>query len=190
MTCARLSLAVLLALAIPARARGDEAAPPPPAAPLVSIDSTRPFTVIERRANEIRGWNLSVPPIYVSTEQWETACVAPCLAPLDPNGVYRVGGGGVAASSPFVLPRTTPLHLHVRAGSRFWHSAGFVTLIAGGVAMIAGGVVAGSGSGADAHETTITGAGIAGAGLAVLVVGAAVWLTAASTVTGDDGRAL
>jgi hypothetical protein len=188
----RASLA-LVVLAFPTAALADEPAPASASAPapLVMIDSTRPFTVIERRANEIRGWNMSFPPSYVRTEQWETACVAPCLAPLDPNGVYRVGGGGVAPSSPFVLPRDPGLHLHVRAGSSFWHQTGIGAFVVGGLTMVLGGVVAGSASSqSDAHQTAITGAEIAAPGLAVLALGAILWLTSASVVTTADGRVL
>lgn len=185
--------AVLFALAVPRHAQAEEppSSPPLPAAPpVVTIDSTRPLTVVERRANEIRGWNLSFPPAYVATEQWEPVCVAPCATPLDPNGVYRVGGGGVAPSGFFVLPRTNPVHLHVHAGSRFWHGAGLAGFILGGAAVLTGGIIAGSGSGSDARQNAISGAEIAGSGLALLAAGLIVWLTTASTVVTDDGHPL
>jgi len=184
-------LALLVTLAAPARALADGPPPAAAATPPVSIDSTRPFTVIEHRANEVRGWNVTFPPTYVHTDQWEPVCVAPCSVPLDPNGVYRVGGGGVAPSGPFVLPHVAPLRLHVRAGSGFWHDAGVDTFVAGLATAIAGGVVWGSApSQMDAHSTAVAGAAIAGAGLALLAIGAVVWLTSGSVVTTDDGRAL
>jgi hypothetical protein len=187
----RHGLALLVTLAVPGRALADEPAPPAAPTPPVSIDSTRPFTVIEHRANEVRGWNVTIPPTYVHTEQWEPVCVAPCSVPLDPNGVYRVGGGGVAPSGPFVLPHAAPLRLHVRAGSGFWHDAGVGTFVAGLVTVIAGGAVWGSApSQTNEHQTAIAGAAIAGAGLAVLALGAVVWLTSGSVVTTDDGRSL
>jgi hypothetical protein len=80
--------------------------------------------------------------------------------------------------------------LHVHAGSAFWHGAGLGAVIAGALTMVVGAIVAGSGSGSDAHQTAITGGEIAGAGLAALAVGALVWLTSATSVTTDDGRAL
>jgi hypothetical protein len=187
----RHALALLVTLTVSSRALADEPTPPAAAAPPVSIDSTRPFTVIERRANQVRGWNLTVPPIYVYTEQWEPVCVAPCSAPLDPNGVYRVGGGGVAPSAPFVLPHASPLRLHVHAGSGFWHDTGVVTFIAGIATAITGGAIWGSApTQTNERQTAIAGASIAGAGLVLFTIGAVVWLASGSVVTTDDGRSL
>ncbi len=184
-------LALLVVLAVPTRALADEPTPSTAPAPPVSIDSTRLFTVIEHRANEVRGWNVTFPPTYVHTEQWEPVCVAPCSVPLDPNGIYRVGGGGVAPSDSFVLPRSAPLRLHVRAGSRFWYDAGVDTFLVGLATAIAGGIVWGSApSQKDEHATTIAGAATTGAGFAVLLLGAVMWLTSGSVVTTDDGRSL
>jgi hypothetical protein len=187
----RPGLALLITLGIPARALADEPTPSGAPTPAVSIDSTSPFTVIEHRANEVRGWNVTFPPTYVHTEQWEPVCVAPCSVHLDPNGVYRVGGGGVAPSGPFVLPQAAPLRLHVRAGSGFWHDAGVGTFVAGLATAIVGGAVwASAPSQTNEHQTVITGAAITGAGLAVLALGAIVWLASGSVVTTDDGRSL
>jgi hypothetical protein len=184
-------LALLVTLAAPSRALADEPTPPTAPNPPVSIDSTRPFTVVEHRANEVRGWNVTIPPTYVHTEQWEPVCVAPCSVPLDPNGVYRVGGGGVAPSGPFVLPHAAPLRLHVRAGSSFWHDVGVGTVVAGLVTAITGGFVWGSApSQTNESQTAVVGVATTGAGLAVLALGAVVWLTSSSVVTTDDGRSL
>jgi hypothetical protein len=187
----RSAVALLVALSLPGRALADEPAPPAAPTPPVLIDSTRPFTVIERRANEVRGWNVTFPPVYVHTEQWEPVCVAPCSAGLDPNGVYRVGGGGVAPSAPFVLPHAAPLRLHVHAGSGFWHDAGVSTVVAGLATAITGGIVWGSApTQPNERATAIAGATTTGAGIVLLAVGAVMWLTTGSFVTTDDGRSL
>lgn len=185
------ALALLVALAVPRPALADEPTPPAAPNPPVSIDSTRPFTVVEHRANEVRGWNVTFPPVYVHTEQWEPVCVAPCAVPLDPNGVYRVGGGGVAPSATFVLPHAAPLRLHVRAGSGFWHDAGVSTAVAGLATAITGGIVWGSApTQANERATAIAGAWTTGAGIVLLALGAVMWLTTGSVVTTDDGRSL
>jgi hypothetical protein len=187
----RRALALLVALGIPRPALADEPASTAAPTPPVSIDSTRPFTVIERRANQVRGWNVTFPPVYVHTEQWEPVCAAPCSVPLDPNGVYRVGGGGVAPSGPFVLPHAPSLRLHVHAGSGFWHDAGVSTAVAGLATAITGGIIWGSSpSQPNERATAIAGAATTGAGIVLLAVGAVMWLTTGSTVTTDDGRSL
>jgi hypothetical protein len=117
--------------------------------------------------------------------------VAPCSVALDPNGVYRVGGGGVAPSGPFVLPHATPLRLHVHAGSGFWHDAGVSTTVAGLATVITGGVIWGSApQQTNERATAIVGSITTGAGILLLAVGAVMWLTTGSFVTTDDGRSL
>ena len=144
---------LLVAALLPRVAAADEpaqaaATPSPPAFPMVSIDSTRSFTVVERRANHVEGWGLTLPfPTYTSLEQWEPVCVAPCAVRLDPNGVYRVGGAGASPSGSFPLPHgIDPLHLHVHAGSGFWRATGIVTTVIGVASVVAGVVLTGGAS--------------------------------------------
>jgi hypothetical protein len=166
---------------------------PAPATPLVTFDSTRPFTVVERRANTVAGWSLTLPvPAYIWTTQWEPVCVTPCELHLGLNAVYRVGGGGVAPSGPFTLPRDhDPLRLHVHAGSSFLHDGGIVLAALGAASVIAGVAVVG----ASAVETNPEGALRAGVaffvpGVAALVLGAVLWIANGSSVVTDDGRSL
>lgn len=103
-------------------AHADEAPPPQTDAPetiTVKLDSNREGTLLERRANRVRGWQLTLPlPSYVVTEQWEPVCYAPCVVKLDANSMYSIGGASAASSSTFGLPRGhDPLVLHVHAGS-------------------------------------------------------------------------
>jgi hypothetical protein len=163
--------------------------PTAPIAPLVVVDSTRPFTVIERRANQVNGWSLTLPfPAYVATEQWEPVCVTPCEARLDPNGVFRVGGG-VAPSGTFVLPRgSDPLRLHVHAGSSFLHDGGILLTILGAASFVAGLATVG----VSTAETDPEGALRAGIAFFVpafvaMVAGATLWLTNGSSVVTEAG---
>ena len=171
--------------------------PPPPLVlppPVVTVDSTRPFTVLERRANRTSGWSLTLPfPSYNSGEQWEPICVAPCELHLDPNGVYRVGGGEVGPSSPFVLPRgrTDPLRLHIRAGSSFLHDGGIVLTVLGAAAIV-GGVLSVGLSTAESDPAAALRGGVAFfvPGLASVLIGTTLWLMNGSSVVTDDGRTL
>ncbi len=37
--------------------------------------------------------------------RWQDVCLTPCGRPVDPAGLYRVGGGVIVPSEPFRLPR-------------------------------------------------------------------------------------
>jgi hypothetical protein len=189
------SLPSLSAFADDAKPPGPEqvSAPAAPVTPLVVVDSTRPFTVIEHRANQVNGWSLTLPfPAYVSTEQWEPVCVAPCQARLDPNGVFRVGGGGVAPSGTFVLPHgPDPLRLHVHAGSSFWHDGGIVLTVLGAASLLAGLATVG----VSTAETDPEGALRAGIaffvpGFVAMVLGTTLWLANGSSVVTENGHSL
>jgi hypothetical protein len=73
--------------------------------------------------------------------RWVDVCVAPCGVPVDPAGIYRVGGGGYRGSEPFHLPRQTgQVFLEARVGSQGKHIAGMILMIVG-IANVIGGVV-------------------------------------------------
>jgi hypothetical protein len=176
--CAAFAFAGLLPLAPPvARAQENAAGAHAEAAPpgLVLIESTRAGTVVERRANHIKGWSLTLPfPAYVTSEQWEPVCVAPCAMHLDRNAIYKIDGVGVAPSSAFVLPRgPDPLQLRVKAASKLWHDTGVGATVIGVVTVIIAGTIAASASTAKQAEDTLL--FVAAPGLAVTTIGAVLW---------------
>jgi hypothetical protein len=58
--------------------------------------------------------------------RWEDVCVTPCGRPVDPNGLYRVGGGVVMPSTAFRLPRPDgQVVVQANTGSKVKHWVGF-----------------------------------------------------------------
>jgi hypothetical protein len=175
----------LLATLTPRHVRAEEASPHADASTVeFTADSTRAGTVIERRANRVRGWQYSVPPVYQATDQWETACVVPCRVRIDPNNVFHVGGGDVAPSGAFTLPAGPgPFHVRVDAGSHFLHTLGLSSVGVGlGTFVFGGFVYVNAGDGADARTTKNVGEAIVGAGLLVAAAGLVTWLVTESSV--------
>jgi hypothetical protein len=168
----------------PACAADAEPAHPEAPAVEVTIDSTREGTVLERRANRVRGWTYTVPPSYSATEQWETVCVAPCRIHVDPNTVFHVGGGQVSPSNQFVLPTGPGPHVvHVHAGPQFWYTASLISIGVGLVISTFGGVVVlNAPDGPTATEARQAGLGIMGTGAVVALAGLVGWLVSDSSV--------
>jgi hypothetical protein len=154
------------------------------------IESTRNGAVVERRANHIKGWSLTLPfPAYTTSEQWEPVCVVPCALHLDRNAIYRIDGVDVAPSSAFVLPRgPDPLKLRVKAASKLAHDAGVGTTLVGVISVIVAGTIAASASTARQAENTLLFVGAPG--LAVTAVGAILWGVNRSSVRTSDGLSL
>lgn len=181
-------------------AHADEAPPPPqPDAPetiTVKLDSNREGTLLERRANRVRGWQLTLPlPSYVVTEQWEPVCYAPCVVKLDANSMYSIGGASAASSSTFGLPRgRDPLVLHVHAGSSIAYTVGIVTAILGVASTLTGGAIALAAlTDADPVATQsfrYSGFGLLASGVVATVVGVVLWVVNRTKVLTEDGRAL
>jgi hypothetical protein len=194
--CAALAVAAVLALAPRSVGAQENAAAAasaraePPAPGLVMIESTRAGTVVERRANHIRGWSLTVPfPAYATSEQWEPVCVVPCAMPLDRNAIYKIDGVGVAPSASFVLPRgPDPLKLRVNAASRLWHDVGVGATVIGVITVIVAGTIAASASTTKQAENTLLFGGAPG--VAVTGIGAVIWGVNDSRVLRGDGRPL
>jgi hypothetical protein len=58
--------------------------------------------------------------------RWDDVCVTPCGRPVDPNGIYRVGGGTINPSPSFHLSRPEgQLVLQARTGSKVKRWVGF-----------------------------------------------------------------
>ncbi len=111
------TLAAPLVFAAP-RALADEPSNDPNNAILksVTIDSTRPGTLIERLSSVQDQRSFDIPILSYEQPTWSPFCVTPCRAKVDLNGVYRVGPqNGVTTSQSFTLSPDV-LALHVNAG--------------------------------------------------------------------------
>jgi hypothetical protein len=112
--------------------------------------------------------------------KWTNVCVAPCDVAVDPNGIYRIGGGTVRPSEEFRMPRPQgSVLIDTQAGSTVKHWVGF-GMILGGLGAVLGGAVlyaaAPSTSQPDAFgDTTNTGRSFDhAAGITYIVIGAIV----------------
>jgi hypothetical protein len=79
--------------------------------------------------------------------KWRDVCRAPCGVPVDPNGIYRIGGGTVRPSESFSMPRASgTVQLDTQVGSTVRHWVGVGLSIGGGVAAAFGGAMYAIGS--------------------------------------------
>jgi hypothetical protein len=63
---------------------------------------------------------------------WRDVCIAPCATPVDPAGLYRVGGRPFVPSEPFALPRRSgQVTIEARMGSKARNIVGTVLTLAG-----------------------------------------------------------
>lgn len=168
--------------------------------PVVADDRKVEFTVdaddadatLERRMNTVEGWETTYGvPFFHSTEQWDTACAAPCIVRLDPNATYRVGGTGVATSRSFTLPKEGPHVLHIGERSAFFHSvgagfttAGVVVTLVGVVSTVYSPSITSTQAEADVRKAGLV---ILMSGVALLAIGIPLLLTGNSRVTTDRG---
>ncbi len=71
--------------------------------------------------------------------KWTNVCAAPCDVAVDPNAIYRVGGGAVRPSEEFRMPRPQGnVLIDTQAGSSVKHWVGF-GMILGGLGAVLGG---------------------------------------------------
>jgi len=79
--------------------------------------------------------------LQVMRLRWINVCFAPCDVAVDPNGIYRVGGGTVRPSEEFRMPRPQGTVLvEAQTGSTVKHWVGF-GMILGGLGAVAGGAL-------------------------------------------------
>jgi hypothetical protein len=73
--------------------------------------------------------------------KWRDVCVAPCNVPVNPAGLYRIGGGTIRPSEPFNLPRPAGhVVVQAQAGSNVKHWVGVGMVIGGLVDAALGGI--------------------------------------------------
>jgi len=99
--------------------------PPPVYGPIVTL-----------RANSPRA------RLQMQTQlKWQDVCLTPCNVPVNPAGVYRVGGGSIRPSESFPMPRPSgPVVIDAQVGSNIKRWVGF-GLILGGIGAAVGGTI-------------------------------------------------
>jgi hypothetical protein len=108
--------------------------------------------------------------------KWTNVCVAPCNAPVDPNGLYRIGGGTVRPSEEFRMPRSAGIvNVDAQVGSTVKHWVGFGMILGGALSMLSGGIFIAASSDVQASDTNANARDTVKAeGIVYLVIGAIV----------------
>jgi len=149
-------------------------APPPGYPPYPPPTLQQPYAtqmagpVVRLRANHPRA------RLQQMQLKWVDVCTVPCGVPVDPAGLYRVGGGSLRGSEPFHLPRPTgEVLVDAQVGSSVKHWVGLGIMI-GGIAAAAGGslyLLGGSSTSTDAFGNTTTSDAFKVVGVTYLVIG-------------------
>jgi hypothetical protein len=84
--------------------------------------------------------------------KWQDVCVAPCNVPVNPQGVYRVGGGSIRPSESFNMPRPAgQVVVDTQVGSTVKHWVGFGLTIGGIVSAVGGTLIYAAAPGVDPY---------------------------------------
>jgi len=98
---------------------------PPAAGPVVTVRSDSPKARLQTQGQL----------------KWQDVCVAPCNVPVNPSGLYRIGGGTIRPSDTFNMPRTAgQVVVQTEVGSNVKHWVGIALIIGGVVDAAAGGI--------------------------------------------------
>jgi hypothetical protein len=91
--------------------------------------------------------------LQVMNMKWTNVCTAPCDVAVDPNGIYRIGGGSVRPSEEFRMPRQQgTVLIDTQAGSTVKHWVGF-GMVLGGLGAVLGGAVIYAAAPSEASQT-------------------------------------
>jgi hypothetical protein len=113
--------------------------PPPAYGPIVTVRSDHP-----RARLQVQG------PL-----KWQDVCIAPCNVPVNPQGLYRIGGGTIRPSDSFNMPRPSgQIVVEAQTGSTVKHWVGIGLAIGGGVAALSGALVYANAPSADIYGST------------------------------------
>lgn len=160
----------------------------------VDVTSTKEPTLLEERAfvDESEGEVLFLPS-HSRTSRWVQVCIAPCSVDLDRYAAYRIGDlRGVPGTRTFTLPQgvagegprdnngIAATTLQVQAGDRMWHRLGGAMTGVGLAALVVGvSLVAAEHVFSD--ETQARNAGFITGGAGILVLGAGIALSIATS---------
>jgi hypothetical protein len=98
---------------------------------------------------------------------WRNICIPPCGAVVDPEGLYRIAGGGAVESTPFSLPRESgDVFVEGKVGSKAKRFVG-IGLAVGGV--LAAGVAGFMWSLDSSQPGSLRDVGLLGIGVSVLL---------------------
>jgi hypothetical protein len=132
---------------------------PPPAygyGPIVTVRSDHP-----RARLQVQG------PL-----KWQDVCVAPCNVPVNPQGLYRIGGGSIRPSEGFNMPRPAgQVVVEAQTGSTVKHWVGFGLTIGGVVAAVSGTLVYANAPSEDIYGSTTTRDSAHAVGIVYIVTG-------------------
>jgi hypothetical protein len=178
-----------LATVLGARTAGAQQPAPPEVQPQVhphlhvDVTSTKEPTLLEERVfvDESEGEMLLL-PTQTRTARWEQVCIAPCSVDLDRYAAYRIGDlRGVPGTHAFTLPQgADATTLQVQAGDRMWHRLGGAMTGVGLAALVVGvSLVAAEHLFSDEEEARNAGFITGGAG--ILVLGAGIALSIATS---------
>ena len=123
--------------------QGNNVAPPPPTAGTARIPGAAARIPADRPDRRPR----TAPIVTVRSDhprarlqvqgplKWQDVCVAPCNVPVNPQGMYRIGGGTIRPSEGFNMPRPAgQVVVEAQTGSTVKHWVGFGLTIGGAVA--------------------------------------------------------
>jgi hypothetical protein len=179
-------------VAPPAPPPGYEAAPPPgyqaappPGAPPPGMGYG---PVVTLRADNPRARLQVMGPL-----KWQDVCIAPCNVPVNPAGLYRVGGGSIRPSSEFNMPRSAHVTIDTQVGSTVKHWVGLGLMLGGAGLGLAGGLYYASASdvsnsyGSTTNEDAVKAVGIVYliAGVILLAVGIPLFASSTSVDVQD-----
>lgn len=103
--------------------------------------------------------------------KWQDVCIAPCNVPVNPAGLYRVGGGTIRPSSEFNLPRSQRVMIDAQVGSTVKHWVGLGLMLGGVGSALLGGIYYADASSIAANNSTTTEDAAKAVGIVYLVVG-------------------
>ncbi|HTA20019.1 MAG TPA: hypothetical protein VK989_12040 [Polyangia bacterium] len=109
---------------------------PPPQLPQPMMPRPMAGPVVRLTTDNMNG------RLQVMRMKWTNVCAAPCDLAVDPNGIYRIGGGTVRPSEEFRMPRPQgSVLIETQTGSTVKHWVGFGMILGGLGAVLAGALI-------------------------------------------------